>query len=68
MPEKMRHPAQRLRLEDAGEQEFLGFVSNLSELQDLAHVKGNATHPNRVLYYTADLKDFAESSEFLNRS
>lgn len=48
-------------------QTFVGFVSQLTELQNPTLFNGNAYQEARLAYSYADLDDFARSTGFINK-
>lgn len=67
IPESVRNPTSRLRIERVDRQKFTCFVSRLDELRNHTWFRGNAYHQGRRYYTCADLEDLGKSSELLNR-
>lgn len=67
VPESVRHPTCRSRIERVDRQKFLGFVSKMSELSNDQYFNGNAYQAGRELFNNADLEDMGKRSELLNR-
>lgn len=47
VPESVRHPASRSRIERVDKQKFIGFLSKMSELSNDQYFNGNAYQPGR---------------------
>jgi len=47
VPEKVRHPTTRSRIEDVDRQKFIGFLSKLSDLSNDQYFNGNAYQKGR---------------------
>lgn len=47
VPQSVRHPTCRLRIQRVDRQNFVGFVSKLSELSNDRYFNGNAYQPGR---------------------
>ena len=62
VPNQVRHPSARLRIERVDRQKFVGFVSKLSELSNKQYFNGNAYQKGRVFYNSSDLEDMGKSS------
>lgn len=67
LPEVVRHPTCRSRIERVDRQQFVGFVSKMSELRNQQCFNGNAYQKGRLFYNNADLQDMGKSSELNNR-
>ena len=67
IPWRFQHIGTRERIEDVDVQTFVGFVSQLSELQDHGIFQGNAYQDGRQKYNYANIDDLARTSGFLNR-
>ena len=67
MPGKFRSPVSRYKMENVSEQTFLGFVSQLPELQNNSFIHGNARQYGRLKYTCADMNDFTDSTGFVNK-
>jgi hypothetical protein len=55
VPNSVRHPTCRQRIDRVDRQKFVGFVSRLSELKNNTFLSGNAYQAGRVFYSNADL-------------
>ena len=64
----MREPGLRYRIENAKKQTFVGFVSQLEELQNTNFLKGNSTYEGKLKFNCADCEDFAKAAGFVNKS
>jgi len=62
VPESVRHPTCRSRIERVDRQSFIGFVSKLSELANNQYFNGNVYQTGRELFNNADLQDLAKTS------
>lgn len=67
LPYKYRHIGDRERIEDVSRQTFVGFVSQLEELQDHGFLEGNAYQDGRQQFTYANIDDISKTTNFLNR-
>lgn len=66
LPKQYQHIGTRLRIENVEEQTFVGFVSQLPELQSHGIFEGNAYQDGRQLYTYANIDDFVRTANFEN--
>lgn len=67
LPYKYRHIGDRERIEDVSRRTFVGFVSQLSDLQEHGILDGNAYQDGRQKFSYANLDDISKTANFLNR-
>lgn len=68
LPSQYRDPNSRVRIEDVTQQTFVGYVSKLDELSDSSFGSGNVSKYRKHDFTHANLLDFADASEFSNKS
>jgi cytochrome oxidase assembly protein ShyY1 len=66
MPYRHHDIGTRYRIENAKYQKFIGFVSQLPELQNTTFFDGNSVDDEKIKFTCADCEDFAKSSGFVN--
>ena len=67
VPQSVRHPTARSRIQKVDRQRFIGFVSKMSELSNDDIFNGNAYQTGRQLFNNSDLEDMGKRSELVNR-
>lgn len=68
VPAKYKNPNDRVRIEDVTSQTYIGFVSKLDELSSGGFFGGNTSKHGKHDFTHANLLDFADASEFANKS
>ena len=68
VPAAFKELSNRVRIEDVTKQTFNGYVSRLEELSDGGLFEGNVSTYRKHDFTHANLLDFADASDFANKS
>ena len=67
LPYQYKYIGNRPRIENVDRRTFLGFVSQLEDLQEHGFFDGNAYQDGRQRYSYANMEDLSKTPNFLNR-